>query len=542
MLLRTLAVLLSFGLLAAQVQDPGGDDRAIDRAIAAVTELRVPIHAQRNGSTPELWAVGRDYKVSFHDGFTFYPVLGDTAGENLPLTWHTVAVHAGGESLLGASEKPTHQHADWRYDYVFANFVESYDVQTNGVEQLFTFDKNPGKGDLVVTGRIGTELQAAPRSGHHGPLVFRDGAGRAILEYGAAIAIDANGVSRELETAFDGSEITLTVPGTWLRTAVFPIVIDPLTSSKLAVLYGPKMWRPDLTREGISNTSNVMLTFLRQHSRGDMDAYAYLLNEDFSSARIVYTNTSTSTYTQIQSAFVGTARRWVISYGEYRSLGTVNSKVYFHDRADMRINSGKVVTVSTDGSWPLCVGGARFGTRALQVRRKSLGYGRHELHANLIDASNRVVFGGLVKLWSYQGSQFTQGIGINSAAYDDRDGWLVTWMLGGTVQSFDSYTSGNWRSTGSPLWQDSRTIELGATSRNRPRIVDDSLSISAKRRVQINELKAGAAAFDPATAGRAAAAFRAFAARVRAIADRLVVEDRSVGLILAGQNEIQRVV
>ena len=71
---------------------------------SALTDVRVPIHSQAadpQGGQYGIWAAGTDYKVSFHDGFAFYPVLGTAYPHNLPLRWQTVAVQHGTKALIG---------------------------------------------------------------------------------------------------------------------------------------------------------------------------------------------------------------------------------------------------------------------------------------------------------------------------------------------------------------------------------------------------------------------------------------------------------
>ena len=58
-------------------------------------EWMVPIHtlpADPVAGAYGLWAAGPDYKASFDDGFTFYPVLGASYPKNLPLRWCTECI------------------------------------------------------------------------------------------------------------------------------------------------------------------------------------------------------------------------------------------------------------------------------------------------------------------------------------------------------------------------------------------------------------------------------------------------------------------
>lgn len=88
----------------------------------------------------------------------------------------------------------------------------------------------PPPGDLVVTGRLTTDLCASPTHDRHGPIEFCDG-GEPTIVYGAAFAVDASGAREPITTAYDGQRISLRLPAAWLATARFPVTIDPLTSA-----------------------------------------------------------------------------------------------------------------------------------------------------------------------------------------------------------------------------------------------------------------------------------------------------------------------
>src|SRR5262245_55645485 len=64
---------------------------------------RFPIHTQAAdpvGGEYGIWACGETFKVSFHDGYAFYPILGSRYPANLPLVWRDTKVTAGGASLI----------------------------------------------------------------------------------------------------------------------------------------------------------------------------------------------------------------------------------------------------------------------------------------------------------------------------------------------------------------------------------------------------------------------------------------------------------
>ena len=141
--------------------------------------LLAPIHTAPEGEEElgpyGLWAAGDDWKASFHDGFSFYPVLGREAPRNLPLRWRStswgpagsVDPHRPSESLVEERWTAT------RFERSFGGqVVEAYDLSAEGVEQTFTLN-TPFRGgqDLEIAGALVSPLSAAVRPASHGELV-----------------------------------------------------------------------------------------------------------------------------------------------------------------------------------------------------------------------------------------------------------------------------------------------------------------------------------------------------------------------------------
>ena len=150
----------------------------------------VPIHrgeADPVGGIYGVWASGPDFKVSFHDGFAFYPLLGPAYQENLPLRWKTESVTVGTRPLFPKGSVPETNFEDWRFEYTYPGVTEAYDVGKSGVEQTFTLHSPPSfQGDLVVTGRITTRLKADPSLENHRPMVFEDQKGAPLSDRGGS--------------------------------------------------------------------------------------------------------------------------------------------------------------------------------------------------------------------------------------------------------------------------------------------------------------------------------------------------------------------
>jgi hypothetical protein len=325
------------------------------RTSARARDWQSPIHtldADPAGGTYGWWAAGLSFKASFHDGFAFYPYLGPTYARNLPWKWRTVSVTAGGHELLPAGATPAHAHTALRYEYRYPSFVEAYDVRfaddSEAVEQTFTIAQRPAfAGDVVVRGRIDSELRAQPFEDAHRGITFHDGAGNALVSYGAAIAIDANGARTPVTTGFDGDTIRLTVPGAWLAEAAFPVTIDPLTARVTISTWGGTTFGlpsyPAIGRDDESTTMNVMTFYSRQFSASDFDGYARLTNNDYSGSVQIYTDVTASWSTvRAGVASVGGANRWTLCL--QRDFGTPTNasavRVYTHNFGNTTLNSG----------------------------------------------------------------------------------------------------------------------------------------------------------------------------------------------------------
>ena len=360
----------------------------------------VPIHGGQddNGYRYGTWASGARYKVSFHDGMAFYPVVG-ARYPNQPVAWTTAAVHVGSTKLLGAEEVATHAHGDWRYEYRYRALTEAYDVGKDGVEQSFTIHRRPQvAGDLVIRGTVTTELVATPRGFEHAPLAFAHPDGTAIVRYGEAFVIDAGGDREQIETAWDGHQISIRVPAGWLATAAFPIVVDPLFGNVL-VSYdsgGRQASRPDVARDDVAD--ELLTVYGRMNADGDYDAYARITQDDFSGTQTVWNDITASWSTRnCDIAFVGGANRWIIVIQRDFPSPT-GSWIRFHTRAsgDHALSSDYSTLAGSSGNtltFPEVGGTYAYssGNDALVVYQSDQGLANtpnSEVYAHVVNVSN----------------------------------------------------------------------------------------------------------------------------------------------------------
>ncbi|MCA8952476.1 MAG: hypothetical protein KDE27_23395 [Planctomycetes bacterium] len=287
---------------------------AVGQQPAAVDDtFRVPIHSEPSDApgTAGIWAAGRDYKVSFHDGMTFYPVLGAGYDTNRPVRWQTRAVSVGGTPLLPPGAPVAAANGAYRFEYRHGDVVERYDVLPEGVEQSFVLTARPAAtGDLVVEGDIVSDLAPALTAARDGALALRDANGTELVRYGRATALDASGRRLALDTALDGAAVRITVPASWLDEAVYPVTVDPLIASTLLSLGGSAATGAQIARDPIHGQQ--MVVFSRASSATDLDAFAILMHDDFGSRASVWSRLGSTSCLNVDVAFVFGPRKWVI--------------------------------------------------------------------------------------------------------------------------------------------------------------------------------------------------------------------------------------
>jgi hypothetical protein len=413
---------------------------------------RSPIHTSQAdpvGGAYGTWTAALTYKASFHDGFAFYPFLGPDYKDNLPLRWNTESITAGGEPIADVS-RAQHHHTDWRYEYRYGGVTEAYDVREEGVEQLFVIWQRPTRqGDVVVTGRVATQLRvdaSTPLSVAHQALTFNDDAGKPLVRYGEAYAIDATGRRINALTSFDGSRIRLTVPGDFVAQASFPLTIDPLTARVIIATWGGATFGlssyPEVGRDDESTADNLMTFYSRQFSASDFDAYARLSNDDFSGSSVVM-NDVTASWSTVRAgvAFVGAADRWALCLQRdfpATAANTVRVRIYFHDKANTTLNSGLVVFHDPAGgecNWYPSVGGTNgfsaSGLNALMAYQADVTATKSntttsKIYTVLVNCSTRTI-GARAEIDNGVATDDNEFPDVNQESDGGSASWIVAW-------------------------------------------------------------------------------------------------------------------
>ena len=362
-------------------------------------DVRIPIGTQDAdpvGGAYGTWAAGPTYKVSFHDGYAFYPVLGERYPENLPLRWHTERVTVGGADLFAPGVTPRHSHTDWQYRYDYETVTEVYDVKPEGVAQSFVVHQRPAsRGDLVVHGRMTTKLRAAAVAMQHAALTFHDEAGNPILNYSEAYGIDAHGRRFPMQTSYDGERVQLTLAAHYADEATFPLTVDPLTArvSINLSLSGAALFQPEIGRDDEAN--QVMIAWSRISSGSDYDCFVLVCNDSFGGVTNIYSDITASWSTvNPQVAFVGGANKWITAFQRNFASNSLIRLIYSPS------GSTTVVTGVTALPAPAGYNTARNpdvgGTESFSTGNNALIVCQADITATNANTANTEIFGYLI--------------------------------------------------------------------------------------------------------------------------------------------------
>lgn len=375
----------------------------------------IPIHTSTpdQGAEYGIWAAGPKYKVSFHDGATFVPLLGKSYPHNQPVTWRTNTVTVGYQEL--ATQEPQLHYDELRAEYDLGGIIEAYDIRTDGVEQTFVLAQRPAQsGDLVIRGVVESMLRANNAAPAHQELQFVDDQGKHLFTYGKATAIDANGNRRTMLTSHEHGQVTLRLDGDWLSQAAFPIVVDPLLGPGTQ-LGGDPREEIDVVRTSEHFIEAVWMGYSVYASAADRDVYLVRYMDAGQVGPGVFADVSANWSSQgARVAYVAGADRAVVVYDRvFFSSGARLLRYHRHDEDDPNFNSA-VWSIATNGhAWRCDVGGTETGTgtEALVVFQREPAIGAFA-NSNTSD-----IYGCLVDLTSSAGASFV----ITNAASQDQE-------------------------------------------------------------------------------------------------------------------------
>ena len=406
--------------------------------VADAERFSTPVH--RGGEA--LWVARESFKASFDDGFTFYPLVG-TERANAPLRWRTTAVTVGGIPVGGLPGLAAARVTDDRVEMNRGAWLEAYDVRGEGVEQTFVFHAPiRARGAMEITGQIQTGLEAAPMTPRHGGLLFRDGAGRPVISYGEAWVFDAAGARAPVATSWDGAEIRLHVSAEFMDRAVYPVTVDPLTSSVVVESSVEPIVHIDVATDPAGGAGSVLMVYSRGFAANDFDAYAAVADPAFAGSAVIFSDVSAAHSTiEGQCAWVGDAQRWAMTFEREHFTPATTSEIltYFHDRGAAALNSGLPVVLSKPAGTTArnpdiggrAVGGGMnaFVVYQLDTTTTQANTANTEVFGVLVDASN----GGVVSLtdlgWFASGTTYDREYPtVAQVSEGAATHWIVCWQ------------------------------------------------------------------------------------------------------------------
>jgi hypothetical protein len=364
----------------------------------------VPIHQTQPDGTQGggTWAVGASYKVRFDGGMQFVPYLGAAYPHNQPFAWRTEAITIGGRALPLAA---MHERAvaPTRFEYDLGAAVEAYEVCAHGLEQTFTFATPPGQGELRIRGRLATALRALPGEHDLAAVIFRDEHGDAIVGFGAATAVDADGRAFPVRTTAGDGTLELVLAAEHVAAARWPLVIDPLLSNQLVSTSGTlplgQARASDVARD--EENHQLMVAIQRHASATDEDLFLRLFSDGFaSSLGLVFADVDTTwDATEPKVTYVGGADRWVAVFTRaFHATSTSAVRWHPHAAASTVLDTTVGSVVPPVGSSDLhpSVGGYAGATtfvHAVLCWQRDLNLGAGGAHT--VDNNSRVWFARL---------------------------------------------------------------------------------------------------------------------------------------------------
>jgi hypothetical protein len=342
----------------------------------------------------ELWVRTRDSRGRFAAGeFTLFPIFGRAASQEHPIRFTLAGVTRGANDYDTTLVQGAVQVGD-RVELQRRDVLESYRLDLDGFEQMFTFDSVPGDGDLVVDLAVVTDLAVE----------LTDGLLRFVhpelgeVQYGAAIAFDANGRRTDVSRHWTGEGIELRVPAEFVASATLPLTIDPVIATfrndfgvaddgSADIVYLPETHEYMVCWEEFTSAVNgdVYVTKFTSVSLVQSGALAVEMGTaNWTDPRIAYTN--------------GHERALVVATVNPNGIGGANGSVAggLVDPTAFTLD-GSTFTISTVGATKsgACVGGnsrvSTFGTHFCVAWAFHVAAGDADLQYRIVDGDGSFV-------------------------------------------------------------------------------------------------------------------------------------------------------
>lgn len=213
-----------------------------------------------------VWARARTYKAGFGtEGATYIPFLGSRAPRNFPVHVGLVATNATNDDAELAVRDLVRRGNTVVLDR--GAFREVWHLGLTSAEQTFEFDARPtSSGDFTV--RLALETELALRIDGDGFAL--DGAHGGV-RIGRATAIDADGQRLDLPARAEGREVAIELPASFLASARYPLVLDPIYTTAALEGFIEECHSPDVA--GGDGTGGFAAVYSVIFSAGDCDVY-----------------------------------------------------------------------------------------------------------------------------------------------------------------------------------------------------------------------------------------------------------------------------
>jgi hypothetical protein len=260
------------------------------------------------------WVLADRYKACVTaEGLLFHAL----PGVELPLVPVRLAldqVTVGGEELpLAEARKRPDEGQVCVLDH--GALREHFDLRREGVEQSFHFDRLPARGELVLTIRAETKLEARAE---RGGVQFGDGPQG--VRYGAAVAFDRAGRRCELPSTWCHGALQITVPADFVAEAQLPLVVDPLVSPSRLVATGAgttlfpvptQVGSPDVSFDPVAGRWLVVWMWFRSSS--DRDVFARTYDSSWvATGPVIPVDITTTSWSTPSVAYRGRNAEWLV--------------------------------------------------------------------------------------------------------------------------------------------------------------------------------------------------------------------------------------
>src|SRR3972149_9949363 len=167
-----------------------------------------------------------------------------------------------------------------RHPYIFENYM----AKNGFVEQTWRFKKFLGRGDIVLTGLLKTDLKIIKDA--DGGLDFVDEKGGEVFHYSQATIIGANKkwfkVNPSVVKEGKDYRLKLVLPQKYLKNLSYPLLIDPQIGSDIAISTAENVQMDTAVAfDSVNKQFLVVWTDKRNTSEADqIDVYYQLINSD----------------------------------------------------------------------------------------------------------------------------------------------------------------------------------------------------------------------------------------------------------------------